>query len=270
MSLTNSSAAGTGDITIADEGSSPSIVYGGDVNIDNNIVLETGSRLKILAGSATLSGVITDSGAGKGISKDGAGTLALTNANSYSGMTTVNEGILLANNSSGSATGTGAVVVNSVGTLGGYGFIDGPVTINLGGTIAAGMSPGDLTIDYDLMLAGDSLFDIGGILSGEYDRILGIDSLFYGGTLTVNTGDDYGAFSLDLFDFALQSGTFTSIMDIGGNYTSDDLSFDYSTGVLSANTTAVPEPSSVLLLGLELLIVVFTIVIRKRKQQVAQ
>ncbi len=68
------------------------------------------------------------------------GTAVLTSANTYSGMTTVSNGTLLVNNPSGSGTGTGAVIVNSGGILGGYGFISGNVTVSgitLPGTSAA-------------------------------------------------------------------------------------------------------------------------------------
>jgi fibronectin-binding autotransporter adhesin len=63
------------------------------------------------------------------IAKTGPGTWALTNANTYTGGTTVSGGILLAKNTTGSATGAGAVTLDG-GTLGGNGSI--------GGTVAAG------------------------------------------------------------------------------------------------------------------------------------
>ncbi len=50
-------------------------------------------------------------------------------------------GTLLANNVSGSATGTGAVTVNNSGTLGGTGYINtgtNVLTVNSGGTFRGG------------------------------------------------------------------------------------------------------------------------------------
>jgi len=70
------------------------------------------------------------------------GTLNLTNANSYAGGTVINGGTLKANNSSGSGLGTGAVIVNSGGTLGGTGTVSGLVTVNSGGILSPGNSPG--------------------------------------------------------------------------------------------------------------------------------
>jgi hypothetical protein len=64
----------------------------------------------------------------------------LSNANTYSGGTTVSKGALLVTNGTGSATGTGAVQVNA-GTLGGTGHIAGAVTVASGRTTAV-LAPG--------------------------------------------------------------------------------------------------------------------------------
>ena len=64
-------------------------------------------------------------GSGGGVTalnKSGPGTLVLTNANTYTGGTTVLTGTLLANNLAGSASGTASVTMNG-GTLGGTGRI---------------------------------------------------------------------------------------------------------------------------------------------------
>src|SRR4029079_8552952 len=74
----------------------------------------------------------------------GAGTLSLTNANTYAGGTVVSAGTLLAMNTSGSGTGTGAVVVNSGGELGGTGIVAGNVISS--GTVAPGSSAGTLRL----------------------------------------------------------------------------------------------------------------------------
>ncbi len=74
----------------------------------------------------------------------GAGTQVLSGASSYSGGTTVGSGTsgtLRVNNSSGSATGTALVTVANHGTLSGstlpgLGAISGAVAVNSGGTIA--------------------------------------------------------------------------------------------------------------------------------------
>ena len=64
------------------------------------------------------------------VTVSGPGTQIFTGANTYTKGTTINGGALYVNNTTGSGTGTGAVQVNSGGTLGGSGTISGPVTVN--------------------------------------------------------------------------------------------------------------------------------------------
>jgi autotransporter-associated beta strand protein len=108
----------------------------------------------------TFSGVMQDGGINGGnggsLTKVGRGLLSLTNANTYTGNTTIQAGSLLAKNRTGSATGNGAVQVNA-GTLGGTGEINGPVTVgtgtNSGAILLAGNSasrPGTLTVNNTL------------------------------------------------------------------------------------------------------------------------
>jgi fibronectin-binding autotransporter adhesin len=92
-----------------------------------------------------------------GITKNGAGTMALTQSNTYNGTTAINGGRLLVNNTAGSGTGTGPVLVSANGTLGGTGSIGGPVTVD--GILAPGTSPGTLTIDNTLVLNGAAVLD---------------------------------------------------------------------------------------------------------------
>jgi autotransporter-associated beta strand protein len=96
--------------------------------------------------------------------KTGAGTLDLTGNNLYRGGTSVVAGTLLVNNSTGSATGTGEVIVASGATLGGAGRITpgqvAPGTAGLmilsGGSLSPGNSPGVLSVDGDITLDGGS------------------------------------------------------------------------------------------------------------------
>ena len=91
--------------------------------------------------STTFAGVISDGAFGPGtLTKIGTGTLTLSGANTYSGVTTVSDGSLLVNNRTGSGTGAGALNVNA-GILGGEGIISGATTIGTGGGGAA-LSPG--------------------------------------------------------------------------------------------------------------------------------
>jgi autotransporter-associated beta strand protein len=94
----------------------------------------------------SFAGTISDEGGikqqtGGAFGKTGAGTLSLTNANTYTGGTTLDGGSLFVSSSSGSGTGTGPVQAND-GTLGGNGTIAGPVTIGTGVGPGAVLSPG--------------------------------------------------------------------------------------------------------------------------------
>jgi autotransporter-associated beta strand protein len=96
--------------------------------------------------STTFSGVIAGTNGGTqgnmALQKNGAGTLTLTGANTYSGSTTVNGGTLTVANGSGSALGsTSNVTVNSGGTflLGASDQVNNSATVTLaGGTFAKG------------------------------------------------------------------------------------------------------------------------------------
>ena len=80
------------------------------------------------------------------LNKTGTGTWVLTGANSYAGGTSVNNGILLVNNTTtGSGTGTGSVTVNSPATLGGTGILAGSLAVSSGATLAPGIGVGTLT-----------------------------------------------------------------------------------------------------------------------------
>jgi autotransporter-associated beta strand protein len=152
---------------------------GGNLTLNNT--LTTGGNNN----STTFNGRIT-SGAG-GLVKTGSGIFTLapfSGGNNYSGTTTVNAGTLLVNNSSGSGTGTGPVVVNSSATLGGTGTISGSVTVNAGGHIAPGQSIESLDV-------GSLTLSAGSILDFELDTVAGADTsdlinVTASGGLTIN------------------------------------------------------------------------------------
>ncbi|HSA09618.1 MAG TPA: autotransporter-associated beta strand repeat-containing protein [Candidatus Paceibacterota bacterium] len=104
------------------------------------------------AGAQTFSGEISSYDATGMVERSGAdGTTIFTGANTYQGGTVISQGTLLANNTTGSALGSGTVTVTNVGILGGNGIVDAGVTVTRGGTIspgAAAASIGNLTISY--------------------------------------------------------------------------------------------------------------------------
>jgi autotransporter-associated beta strand protein len=137
-------------------GDEPSFVYLGS----NNLTIGSNSLNTTFAGA-----IVGDGGS---LTKTGSGKLTLTNANPYSGSTytggtTIRKGVLIVNNTTGSATGTGPVQVIS-GTLSGTGIIDGPVTVGNGTTTGAivrggsGPTAGTLTINSSLTFNSQSTY----------------------------------------------------------------------------------------------------------------
>jgi autotransporter-associated beta strand protein len=106
----------------------------------DGIVLLAGHTLSVGSNNldTTFSGVIQETGR---LTKAGTGTLTLSAANSYTGVTTVTAGVLVVSNPSGSGTGTGPVDINA-GTLGGRGIIAGATTIGTGTGVGAFLAPG--------------------------------------------------------------------------------------------------------------------------------
>jgi uncharacterized delta-60 repeat protein len=99
-----------------------------------------------------LSGVISEADGGVGVTKDrlsliktGSGISTLNASNTFSGGISINEGTLLVMNTTGSATGTGAVTVLAGATLGGNGSINSAVTLAGAPGNLAILRPGDPT-----------------------------------------------------------------------------------------------------------------------------
>jgi autotransporter-associated beta strand protein len=143
--FSNDSSGGTARVQVFDLGSldisshnAPGVTVG---SIEGNGLVFLGTNNLTVGNnniSTTFSGMIQDGGS---LTKVGRGTLNLTNANTYTGGTTVEQGTLVVNNLSGSATGTGAVQVNA-GALGGRGIIAGDVTVGTGSSRRVGLDPG--------------------------------------------------------------------------------------------------------------------------------
>jgi autotransporter-associated beta strand protein len=133
--------------------------------------------------------------------KTGDGTMVLSGANLYQNGTTVSEGTLLVNNTSGSGTGTGGVTVQNGGTLGGNGTISGAVTVQSGGVLSPGASIGKLTVG-GLTLGGTAVMELDKSNSLTNDSVASTAALNYGGTLVVtnvgpalSAGDNFVLFS---------------------------------------------------------------------------
>lgn len=218
--------------------SGKSLTLAGTVNLSNDA---TNRSLTITGtGETIISGVVANgstSTAGA-LVKSGAGTLILTNDNTYDGTTTVN------NNGTLLVTGSieaGAVTVNNTATLGGSGSIGGNVTITAAANLAPGDTAGDtLAIGGNLNLSamaggtGKLVYELGPI--GSSDRInvtgtLNIDSekLGFSDFIFTNGGLEEGVYTLvtssgftgtgllDPLDLEGTVGAFTAVLGTSGN-----------------------------------------------------
>ena len=135
--------------------------------------------------SGNYGGTIADGGNTLSLVKTGSGTQTLGGTNTYIGTTTVSNGTLLVNGSLGANT----VTVVAGAALGGNGLINGSVIIQSGGTNqpgSGGINTDTLTISNALSLAGTTLFTINRGNARVEDRVAGISTVAYGGTLAVN------------------------------------------------------------------------------------
>ncbi|MBU2885360.1 autotransporter-associated beta strand repeat-containing protein [Gilvimarinus agarilyticus] len=143
------------------------------------------------------------------LTKNGSETLALNGASTYTGDTTVNSGALLINNLTGSATGTGSVTLVSGSRLSGDGTITGSVRVDDNATIAAGNSPGTLTVG-ELLLNNASILEFelsspAGTAGVDSDLIVVSGNLTLDGTLEIIDWGGYGAGTYRLITY---TGTF--------------------------------------------------------------
>lgn len=217
------------------------------LNLGNGVAHSDGvfnfQNINVSTGTSTLSGVVS----GTTLTKGGNGTLNLSGNNVLSGQTTVTAGTLRVNNTSGSATGTGAVVVNLGASLAGAGIISGNVQAD--GSISPGNSVGVLTVGGNVTwngsLANPWYFDLStGNLS---------DNLFVGGNFLKGTGTEF------YFDFmnGTTAGTYSLVnWDGASTFIASDFSFINLAGGLTGSfaihgssleftaATAIPEPST--------------------------
>lgn len=172
------------------------------------------------------------------------GTLLVGPASSFNSTAPLaNSGLLTID---GAFASTG---LSNTGTLNGVGTLAGAVTSS--GTIRPGHSPGELTFTGNLTLLGTSvmLMEIGGATEGAtYDAVNVGGTLAFGGTLTVSLINAFApptASTFNLFDATTFTGTFATLNLPG---LTQGLSWDtsalYSSGVLSIQGTAIPEPST--------------------------
>jgi len=214
----------------------------------------TGTNVTLTIGNnnstgGNYSGVIANNTSGTGtvaLTKTGTGTITLSGTNTYTGATTVNAGTLLVN---GSTAASSAVSVNNSGTtLGGTGTINGTVTVGSGANLLGGTgsaASGTLTLANNLTLSSGSIIELALGASGAHSTITRSGS----GSWTFATNQAFTFINL-----GAQPGNYTNIItglgsdpgESGWAITNTGWigNFTYSSGDISLNVIAVPEPST--------------------------
>jgi autotransporter-associated beta strand protein len=195
------------------------------------------------------------------------GTQTFGGANTYTGTTAVDAGTLAI---IGTHTGGGAYTVGSGGMLKVDGTIDSAVNVAAGGTLSGSGTLGDLTISGSLA-PGNSIgiintgtvtwngaadnsqaweFELG---PGNSSDLLDITGNFTKGSAGTFAFDFLGSTDLGTFTLASWTGSTDfsasdfSFVNLGGGNLGE---FTFSGSNLQFNVTAVPEPSSLVILGM--------------------
>lgn len=223
-------------------------------------------------GTVAFTNVITGLGS---INKTGDGVVRYDAANTYSGNTTIEAGMLKLG-ASGSMVNSevidvksGAVLdvldvpnftLSSGQTLVGDGTVRGALTLNSGSILAPGNSAGRLTFEDDVTLEFGSVFEveIGGYTAGsEYDDVImmsGAVMYLENTTLDVVFLNDFNDVAANFTTFTVVSGSHSGSfngLNEGDSFTVESREFQisYNSGN-NVTLTLVPEPTSIALLGI--------------------
>jgi autotransporter-associated beta strand protein len=252
--LNNISVANT-----AVQGLQSGAILGIDTSTATGGTFTQGNAIANSTGSGSFHGAI-------GVTKLGTNTLVLDKTNSYTGATNVNAGTLVIN---GSISTSSLTTVASGATITGDG-ITGALTIQSGGFVNPGNSPGILDVNGAYTQAGLYTAEINGLTAGiQHDQINVTGTVnITGGTLaTIFTG----SYSLGDMIFVLLNdgadaitGTYSGLAQ-GATFTGGGFDWQISylansggsptfTGGNDIALMVVPEPGAALLGGLGMLV----------------
>lgn len=247
---------------------------GGAVNVDGTVSPRSGLRfdssgyaltggtIQMQGGSAAVNTVAVDPGisasvgsivsGSNGMTKTGAGSLTLGGANLIGGGFNLDEGTLIAANTSGSATGTGQLNVAAGATLGGNGIIApaGSAGIHVAGVLAPGASIGTLSFDFSTTTGGVTMapgahfaYELGSPNSAIASIGPGTSDMIE----LIGAGADAFAFDSNIIDFSFTgaNGYYKLFATNGGGSSVwSGLAFDSVSGVVSSGLSYQNLPSS--------------------------
>ncbi len=173
-------ALGTGTIHVYD----PNIILASGVSVGNNIDLNATLTVEQDSGSGGISGVISQSAAGSGLTKVGAGTLTLSGANTYTGATTIGTGTL-ALTGAGSIASSSGVIDNGVLDVSGAASGTSIQSLSGAGSVALGAQTLTLT-NASGTFSGDISGTGGVTFAGGTETLTGTNTYF--GATTVSGG----------------------------------------------------------------------------------
>ncbi|MEY2868319.1 MAG: hypothetical protein RIR01_748, partial [Bacteroidota bacterium] len=152
------------------------------------------------------------------LTKVGTGALILTGNNIYTGVTNVNGGKLIVNNTTGSGAGTGALTINTGGTLSGTGILSNTISVASGGTLAPGYPIlGTLTISKAVTMQAGSTYEADVYANNNTSDLLatGTNQITLNGTLKI-TNKSTTAFvngnTFKIFNATTITGDFVQIV----------------------------------------------------------
>ncbi|MCE9609619.1 MAG: autotransporter domain-containing protein [Chthoniobacter sp.] len=217
-------SVGTGVITVGTGGTLLIVNTVGNALAMNitNTAGGTGTVNVNSANNNTLSGVLSDGGGSiLVLTQSGTGTTLLTGANTYTGATTVNAGVLqVGNNATGSINAASAVTVNNTGTLGinlvNTGVFGNAVTVNAGGLVNTNITAGTQTLSGVVTGAGALTQSGAGTTNLTANNTFTGPTTVTAGTLQVGTG---GAGNLNAASVVTVTGGTLGINVAGGTGT---------------------------------------------------
>lgn len=152
------------------------------------------------------------------LTKVGTGSLILTNGlNTYTGVTSVNGGKLIVNNTTGTGAGTGALTVNTGGSLSGTGILSNTISVASGGTLAPGYPlVGTLTASKAVTMQAGSTYETDVYADTNISDVLstGANQITLNGTLKVVNRSEANFVvgnSFKIFNATTITGNFASI-----------------------------------------------------------